>query len=714
MVTEADILAGEVVNVATAKGTSPDPDKPDVPVTPGEDPEPTEEPNPVLTVKKTITSTSAKEEGYVLGETISYQIVVKNEGNLTITDIVVEDPMTGETWNIESLAPGAEQTFETSYVVKVGDVVATAATNIVYADGIASNEEVMSEVDMVVAYTTTIDIEITAASDEKQYDGQPLTNDGYELSDGELAEGNEIESVTVTGSQTDVGTSENVPSEAKIVDADGNDVTAGYKITYVNGTLEVTNNEVELTFTAKDAEKMYDGTELTEDGYELEGEIPKGLTVEVIIEGSQTNAGESENVIVEVHIYDAEGNDVTEFFPNITTVNGTLKVTKRQLILTSASDEKVYDGTPLTRNNPETDITVGGDGFADGEYAEYDITGSQTYVGSSDNEFTFTIFGKPAENGQNFFKKVLNFFTFGLLAAEGEEEAAEDEEFTAADNYDITVTYGTLTVTDDVDDSDVIVKEHEGKEYGAGETVTFTITVTNIYDEPKTITIEEIEGVTFLTANVFENVAPGETVTATAEYTITEEDIASGSFKNTATAKFSDVDKPYEGDDEVDIPESNPHMTIVKEITNKPADGKAYVEGEKIEYKITVTNDGNLTLNEIKVTDALTGDEWTVDELAPGESAEFTTSYTVTAADAKAGKVVNTATGSASSIDENQDPEVTPGTAETPVAPKSTPVGPKTGDESRMGLWAGMMGVSGLGLAALFVLLKRRRKEEEE
>ena len=55
--------------------------------------------------------------------------------------------------------------------------------------------------------------------------------------------------MTVTGSQTEIGKSDNVPSDAKIVDADGNDVTAGYTITYVNGTLEVlrrTNAHVTL------------------------------------------------------------------------------------------------------------------------------------------------------------------------------------------------------------------------------------------------------------------------------------------------------------------------------------------------------------------------------------------------------------------------------------------------------------------------------------
>ena len=47
-VTEADAKKGSVVNVATAKGASPDPDKPDVSVKPGEDPEPVED-NPTPT-----------------------------------------------------------------------------------------------------------------------------------------------------------------------------------------------------------------------------------------------------------------------------------------------------------------------------------------------------------------------------------------------------------------------------------------------------------------------------------------------------------------------------------------------------------------------------------------------------------------------------------------------------------------------------------------
>ena len=63
------------------------------------------------------------------------------------------------------------------------------------------------------------------------------------------------------------------------------------------------------------------------------------------------------------------------------------EITKRNVTLTSATDSKVYDKTPLTNSN----ITIGGDGFAKLEGASYNVTGSQTNVGDSDNEFTYKL-----------------------------------------------------------------------------------------------------------------------------------------------------------------------------------------------------------------------------------------------------------------------------------------------------------------------------------
>ena len=62
-------------------------------------------------------------------------------------------------------------------------------------------------------------------------------------------------------------------------------------------------------------------------------------------------------------------------------------VAKRQVTLSSVSAGGVFDGTPLVA--PYVD--VGGDGFAPGEGAYYDVTGSRTEVGSSPNTFTYTL-----------------------------------------------------------------------------------------------------------------------------------------------------------------------------------------------------------------------------------------------------------------------------------------------------------------------------------
>ena len=136
VVTEVDILKGEVVNVATATGTSPDPDKPEPEVTPGEEKDPTEDKNGHLTVTKTTTSTPANGTTYALGETITYSITATNDGNLTLTDITVNDELTGDSWTIASLAPGATSgAFTTSHVVTEADILKGEVVNVATATG---------------------------------------------------------------------------------------------------------------------------------------------------------------------------------------------------------------------------------------------------------------------------------------------------------------------------------------------------------------------------------------------------------------------------------------------------------------------------------------------------------------------------------------------------------------------------------------------------
>ena len=67
--------------------------------------------------------------------------------------------------------------------------------------------------------------------------------------------------------------------------------------------------------------------------------------------------------------------------------DGQLVIGKRTVTLTSGSDSKIYNGKPLTNG----EVTVTGDGFANGEGAAYNVTGTITNVGETDNTFTYTL-----------------------------------------------------------------------------------------------------------------------------------------------------------------------------------------------------------------------------------------------------------------------------------------------------------------------------------
>ena len=67
--------------------------------------------------------------------------------------------------------------------------------------------------------------------------------------------------------------------------------------------------------------------------------------------------------------------------------DGKLIIEKRNVTLTSANDSKAYDGKALKNDT----VTVSEDEFVKGEGASYDVTGSQTEVGESDNTFTYKL-----------------------------------------------------------------------------------------------------------------------------------------------------------------------------------------------------------------------------------------------------------------------------------------------------------------------------------
>ena len=232
---------------------------------------------------------------------------------------------------------------------------------------------------------TKRDITVTTGSATKAFDKTALTTkaDDYSIISGSLVSGQKL-TLTLSGTQTDPGSSKNTVKEGslKISDEQGRDYTAYYNVTIKEGTLEVTGVKViEISIKATSAKKVYDGTELTANSYDvISGALESGDTLEVEYSGSITNAGTTANKIVKVTAKDANGKDVTAKY-KISTQDGTLEITKAPLTVTAKSAEKVYDGKALTANTCEVKGSL-----AKGHKISATVTGSQTQIGSSKNK----------------------------------------------------------------------------------------------------------------------------------------------------------------------------------------------------------------------------------------------------------------------------------------------------------------------------------------
>ena len=193
------------------------------------------------------------------------------------------------------------------------------------------------------------------------------------------------------------------------INAIGSEFQGNYNVVF--GSAEMTivpEDTVVVRITANKGEYQYDGTERDLSGYEVE------INNDLYSEEYFTFTGSSELKATNAGTYRTAmtAEDFTNDNPNFENVvfevtNGELVITKRQVTLTSGDAEKAYDGRALKSD----EITVGGDGFAEGEGLIYNVTGSITNPGTAEN-------------------------TFNWFAAEG----------TLEDNYDITKTTGTLTV----------------------------------------------------------------------------------------------------------------------------------------------------------------------------------------------------------------------------------------------------------------------------
>ena len=154
------------------------------------------------------------------------------------------------------------------------------------------------------------------------YNGMPCPAGGF-ITEGSLPAGYSY--TLLPTSNPNVGFHDNT-YDVQIFDEGGNDVTDLYLIEKAYGSATIL--PAAITLQAESAEKKYDGTELVCPTYYIQsGVLAEGHTlIDVVIEGTQTQIGRSENAIVAFTILDANGEDVTSNY-SVLILNGTLRVT---------------------------------------------------------------------------------------------------------------------------------------------------------------------------------------------------------------------------------------------------------------------------------------------------------------------------------------------------------------------------------------------------
>ena len=213
----------------------------------------------------------------------------------------------------------------------------------------------------------------------------------------------------------------------------------------------------------------------------------------------------------------------------------------------------------------------------------------------------------------------------------------------------------------------------------AGETVTYSFLLTNTGNvtlTDVTVTEGEFTGTGELSDVICPpaagSLAPGASVTCTADYTVTQADVDAGSISNTATGTGTPPDEstppPVSPPDEtiVEFP-ATPAITVVKSADEAAQDDIAV--GQVVTYSFLVTNTGNVTLTDVAVEEGEFSGAGDLSEvvcpaeaatLAPGAQITCTATYTIVQADVDAGTVTNSATATGTPPNAETPPPVSP------------------------------------------------------
>lgn len=211
---------------------------------------------------------------------------------------------------------------------------------------------------------------------------------------------NANEKLTYTITRTDAGN--NTEGAHNTITPSGGTYQNNYKVTYKTGTLTITKDdttEIELIIVGNTLEQTYDGQVHTANNYEVTYPAGTSSTDFQIVTSKTASVSATDVKTTAEGTVDADGRYMmgltAEDFTvtsekygkiKVTYTDGWLKITPIAITLKSSNASKTYDGVALTKN----EVTVISGSFVSDEGLTYNVTGSQTKVGTSENTYTYT------------------------------------------------------------------------------------------------------------------------------------------------------------------------------------------------------------------------------------------------------------------------------------------------------------------------------------
>ena len=283
------------------------------------------------------------------------------------------------------------------------------------------------------------------------------------------------------------------------ITASGEQIQGNYAVTYETAVFTITpvTDKVTVTITENSGSDKYDGTEKTVTGYEVTSITNNLYTAddfEFVGEDADKEIKATDAGTYNMNLKAADFENVSENFTNVefVIVDGTLNIAKRTVVMTSATASKTFDGDPLTAESVE----VTGDGFVEGEGAEYSNFATIIKSGSIENTFDYTL--KDGTKADNYaIEKVYGTLTIAkkgevvVTITENSDRVTYDGEEHEVTGYDVSI-------------SDPLYTEEDFRFTGKDE-----ITGTDVGTYDMELTAEDFENINDNFENVTFNIVDG-------------------------------------------------------------------------------------------------------------------------------------------------------------------------------------------------------------